>query len=111
MAKTLRGRVAWFVLRNPGLTLTDQVRAHVREHGAKPPPPYLQDAHYAGAQKLGRGVGYVYPHDQPGGVADQPLAPEEVRAERFYEPTDRGYEGELRKRTAEIRKRLQGRGK
>src|SRR5688500_4088654 len=40
--------------------------AHVREHGAKPPPSYLQDAHYPGARKLGRGIGYVYPHDEPG---------------------------------------------
>ena len=29
--------------------------AHVREHGAKPPPSYLRDAHYPGARKLGRG--------------------------------------------------------
>ena len=43
--------------------------AHVREHGAAEPPPYLQDAHYPGAKKLGRGEGYVYPHDEPGGVS------------------------------------------
>ena len=77
--------------------------AHVREHGAKPPPPYLQDAHYSGAKKLGRGVGYVYPHDQPGGVTDQPLAPEELQGETFYAPTDRGYEAELRRRVDERR--------
>jgi len=79
---------------------------HVREHGAKPPPPYLQDAHYAGAKVLGRGVGYVYPHDQPGGVADQPLAPEAVQGERFYSPTDRGFEAELARRLEALRKRL-----
>jgi putative ATPase len=28
------------------------------------------------AAKLGRGRGYVYPHDEPGGIADQPLLPE-----------------------------------
>jgi putative ATPase len=80
-------------------------QAHVREHGAKPPPPYLQDSHYAGAKKLGRGVGYVYPHDQPGGVADQPLLPEELQGERFYGPTDRGFEDELAKRLEALRKR------
>lgn len=26
-------------------------------------PPYLQDAHYGGAGKLGRGIGYEYAHD------------------------------------------------
>src|SRR5215218_5340716 len=83
-------------------------RAHVREHGAKPPPPYLQDAHYAGAKKLGRGVGYVYPHDRPGGVADQSLAPEEVQDEHFYRPTDRGFEGELARRLEVLRRTLSG---
>jgi putative ATPase len=81
---------------------------HVREHGAKPPPAYLQDAHYYGAKKLGRGVGYVYPHDEPDGIADQPLLPEEVRGERFYSPTDRGFEAELARRLAELRKRFGG---
>jgi putative ATPase len=78
---------------------------HLREHGAKLPPSYLQDAHYPGAKKLGRGKGYVYPHDEPGGVADQPLAPQGMEDQRFYEPTDRGFEAELRRRLAELRKR------
>ena len=34
---------------------------HVREHGAKLPPDYLRDAHYAGARKLGRGPGLRLP--------------------------------------------------
>jgi putative ATPase len=79
---------------------------HVREHGAKLPPDYLRDAHYRGAKKLGRGQGYVYPHDEPGGVAGQPLLPEELSGERFYEPTERGFEAELRKRIEAIRSRL-----
>ena len=79
---------------------------HVREHGAEDPPAYLRDAHYHGARKLGRGVGYAYPHDEPDGVADQPLLPEGVEGERFYEPTDRGFEGELRRRWQEIRRRV-----
>jgi putative ATPase len=80
---------------------------HVREHGAKPPPPYLQDAHYPGARELGRGVGYEYPHDQPGAIGTQPLAPEGMESERFYEPTDRGFEAELRRRLEEIRRRIE----
>ena len=79
---------------------------HVREHGAQPPPPYLQDAHYPGARKLGRGVGYEYSHDRPDGIGTQPLSPEGLEAERFYEPTDRGFEAELRRRLELIRERL-----
>jgi putative ATPase len=83
-------------------------RAHVREHGAKLPPDYLRDAHYPGAKKLGRGQGYVYSHDQPAGVADQPLLPPEVQSERFYEPTDRGFEAELAERLERLRKLREG---
>jgi putative ATPase len=79
--------------------------AHVREHGAAEPPPYLQDAHYPGAAALGRGEGYVYPHDEPEGVSEQQLAPEAVRGERFYEPSDRGFEAGLRKRLEQLRGR------
>jgi putative ATPase len=81
---------------------------HVREHGAKPPPPYLQDAHYPGARQLGRGVGYEYSHDQPDAIGGQPLAPQGLESERFYEPTERGFEAELGRRLEEIRRRLSG---
>jgi putative ATPase len=89
---------------NAATRAISRATAHVREHGAKLPPPYLQDAHYPGARKLGRGVDYVYPHDEPGGLADQPLAPEGLESERFYEPTERGFEAELRRRLEEIRR-------
>jgi putative ATPase len=81
-------------------------RAEVRAHGAKTPPDYLRDAHYPGAAALGRGEGYRYPHDEPEGVGDQPLLPEELRGRRFYEPTDRGFEGELGRRLSELRQKL-----
>ena len=79
--------------------------AEVREHGAKLPPDYLRDAHYPGARKLGRGQGYVYAHDEPGGVSEQPLLPPELEGERYYEPTDRGFESELGERLARARRR------
>jgi len=85
--------------------------AHVREQGAKPPPAHLRDSHYPGARKLGRGVGYVYPHDEPGGVADQGVMPEELEGERFYEPTEHGFEEELGRRLEEIRRRLGATGR
>ena len=81
-------------------------RAEVRENGAKTPPDYLRDAHYPGAKKLGRGEGYRYAHDEPDGVSGQPLIPAELENRCFYEPTDRGYEAELGKRLANLRKRI-----
>ena len=89
---------------NASTRAISKASAHVREHGAAEPPPYLQDAHYPGARQLGRGQGYRYPHDEPDGVTDQPLSPESIRSERFYEPTDRGAEGELRERLERLRR-------
>jgi putative ATPase len=79
-------------------------RAEVREHGAKTPPDYLRDAHYPGAKSLGRGEGYRYAHDEPGGVSDQQLLPAGLEDRRFYEPTDRGFEAELSHRLEALRK-------
>jgi len=81
-------------------------RAEVRENGARTLPDHLRDAHYPGAEKLGRGSGYRYAHDEPGGVSDQPLLPEGLRGHRFYSPTDRGFEAELGRRLAELRRRF-----
>ncbi|MGE5282761.1 MAG: replication-associated recombination protein A [Chloroflexota bacterium] len=81
-------------------------RGEVRRNGAKTPPDYLRDAHYPGAKALGRGEGYRYAHDEPDGVSDQPLLPEEVRGHRFYQPSERGFEAELGRRLEALRKKL-----
>ena len=81
-------------------------RAEVREHGARTPPDYLRDAHYPGAAKLGRGSGYRYAHDEPDGVGDQQLLPDGLAGRRFYAPTERGFEAELGRRLAALRKRF-----
>jgi putative ATPase len=83
-----------------------RARADVRERGAEAPPAYLQDAHYPGARKLGRGVGYEYPHELPEGVSDQPLIPEGLEERQYYEPTDRGFERTLRERLSRLRERF-----
>ena len=58
----------------------------------------LRDAHYAGAEKLGRGVGYQYSARRARRRRDQPLLPEGLGDERFYEPTDRGFEARAAER-------------
>jgi putative ATPase len=91
---------------NASYKALNAARAEVREHGAKTPPDYLRDSHYPGAKKLGRGSGYRYAHDEPGGVSDQQLLPDGLADRRFYAPTDRGFEAELGKRLAELRMRF-----
>ena len=83
-------------------------RAEVRENGAKTPPDHLRDAHYPGAKQLGRGEGYRYAHDEPGGVSDQQLLPDGLEKARFYTPTERGFEAELGRRLEALRKKTRG---
>lgn len=70
-------------------------------------PPHLRDAHYAGAQGLGHGRGYVYAHDEPHAVASQQYLPDELVGTRYYEPSDRGYERSVGERLARVRSILE----
>ncbi|MFL5925617.1 MAG: replication-associated recombination protein A [Gaiellaceae bacterium] len=63
----------------------------VREHGHLLPPAALRSAAYYGAKKLGRGVGYVYPHANEAGFAVDCL-PEELAGSVYYEPSGIGAE-------------------
>jgi putative ATPase len=84
-----------------------EARQDVREGRILPVPVHLRDAHYAGAQRLGRGQGYQYAHDHPEGIASQDY----LGIEReYYRPTDRGFERTLAERLAAIRARLRGKG-
>lgn len=59
-------------------------------------PPHLQDAHYGGHTALGRGVGYLYPHDFPGHYVRQQYLPSEIQGKQFYVPSDNGYEKQIK---------------
>jgi putative ATPase len=78
-------------------------RKDVREHKIVQVPQHLRDAHSASADRQGRGEGYQYSHDCPDGIAAQDY----LGVDRsYYEPVERGFEKELRKRKAWIDKRL-----
>jgi putative ATPase len=67
-----------------------------------PVPEHLRDSHYKGAEQLGHGAGYQYSHDFAGGWVKQAYLPE---ARVYYEPLERGYEAEIRRRLAALRER------
>jgi putative ATPase len=58
--------------------------ADVREHGHLRPPDALRSASYPGARRLGRGKGYVYPHDDPAGF-DVDCLPDELKGRVYYD--------------------------
>lgn len=49
-------------------------------------PQHLKDAHYSGAQKLGRGIEYKYPHAYPNNYVKQEYLPENLRGKKYYNP-------------------------
>ncbi|MCD8346350.1 MAG: replication-associated recombination protein A [Lachnospiraceae bacterium] len=59
-------------------------------------PPHLQDSHYKGAAKLGHGVGYEYAHDCPKHFSRQQYLPDSIKDRKFYEPSENGYEQNIR---------------
>lgn len=61
-----------------------------------PVPVHLRDTSYKGAEKLGFGKGYLYPHDFPDHYVQQEYMPDAVRGKRYYVPSDQGYENKIR---------------
>jgi putative ATPase len=91
----------------------NQARAAVREGGTLPVPMHLRNAPTKLMKGLGYGKGYQYDHDAEGGVAlDQQCLPEGLEGRVFYEPVERGLEGQLRDKLLALRAaRAKARGK
>ena len=63
-------------------------------------PEHLKDASYPGAEKLGRGKDYKYPHSYKGHYIKQKYIPKKVK---YYEPTDIGYEAKIKQRMEKLK--------
>jgi putative ATPase len=85
---------------NASTVAISQARADVRSGRTLAVPDPLRDSSYPGAKKLGHGTGYQYSHDFTGGWVDQAYLPEE---HTYYQPVDRGYEAEIRRRLEALR--------
>lgn len=53
-------------------------------------PSHLKDSHYKGAESLGRGIGYLYPHDHPNGWVRQQYLPDKIKNKQYYKPKTTG---------------------
>ena len=76
---------------NASYVALEEATADAREHGHARPPDALRSASYRGARQLGRGAGYIYPHDDPRGFEAQHL-PDELRGRTYYRPSGSGEE-------------------
>ena len=70
----------------------------VRSRPAGPVPPHLRDSHYKAAERIGHGIGYLYPHDDPHGWVEQDYLPDELAGTRYYRPSEHGQEAEIGER-------------
>jgi putative ATPase len=84
--------------------------ASAKETGSLMPPMHILNAPTKLMKNVGYGKGYAYDHDADEGFSGQDYWPEEMEAQSFYEPTDRGFEARVRERLEywdEQRKKLQ----
>jgi len=82
-----------------------------KEAGSLLPPKHILNAPTGLMQQEGYGAGYAYDHDAPDAFSGQDYFPEALGRRRFYDPPERGFEREIRKRLeywAKLRKERGG---
>jgi len=69
-----------------------------KEHGSLMPPKTILNAPTKLMKQIGYGDSYRYDHDEPDAFSGQDYWPEKLGRQSFYDPVDRGFERDLRKR-------------
>ena len=80
-----------------------KARKDALDHGNLDVPKKLLNAPTDLHQELGHGRGYKYPHNFEGNYVAEEYLPEKLRERRYYEPSDNGYEAEIRERLEQWR--------
>ena len=81
---------------NASYLAVDRATECMKQTMTAPVPVHLQDAHYKGSEKLGHGLGYLYAHNYPNHYVEQQYLPDALKDEVFYEPTEIGYEKQIK---------------
>ncbi len=89
---------------NASYMAVEEASGYVKEHQTFPVPPHLQDRHYSGAEKLGRGLDYKYAHNYPNHYVKQQYLPAEMEGTVFYRPSGNGYEKQVEEHMERIRR-------
>ena len=71
---------------NTAILSIDAALSDVRQGKSGNIPSHLQDAHYQGAQKLGRGTNYQYPHNYPNHWVKQQYLPDTLKHTQYFQP-------------------------
>jgi putative ATPase len=73
-------------------------RALARKTGSTPPPKHILNAPTKLMKDEGYGAGYAYDHDAEGAFSGQDYFPEDMKRPVLFQPVERGFERELKKR-------------
>jgi putative ATPase len=87
---------------NASYLAIDKAYQDVEQNRLQEVPNHLKDASYPGAEKLGRGKDYKYPHSYKGHHIKQVYTPKKVK---YYEPTDIGFEAKIKQRLEKLKSR------
>jgi putative ATPase len=74
----------------------DNALQDVRNHPNLPVPLHIRNAPTGLMKSLGYGQDYKYAHDDPDGYVPQDYLPDNLQGKTYYQPTDRGYEQQIR---------------
>ncbi|WP_321829817.1 replication-associated recombination protein A [Thalassovita sp.] len=83
---------------NAGYMAYKAARRAAKKHGSEPPPKHILNAPTQMMKDQGYGTGYAYDHDAEDGFSGQNYFPETMPREQFYQPVERGFERDLKKR-------------
>lgn len=71
---------------NSGITAIDAALSDIRKGNVGQVPDHIKDGHYTGAKKLGRAIGYQYPHNSENGFIPQQYLPDKLKNRQYYHP-------------------------
>jgi putative ATPase len=83
---------------NAGYVAYKAARNAARDTGSEPPPLHIRNAPTRLMKDIGYGAGYAYDHDAEDGFSGQDYFPEGMKRPVWYQPPERGFERELKKR-------------
>jgi len=83
---------------NAGYAAYGAARRVAKEHGSLLPPKHILNAPTRLMKDEGYGRGYAYDHDEEDAFSGQNYFPDQLARQTFYEPVERGFEREIKKR-------------
>ncbi len=89
---------------NSAICAIDAAMSDISSGNGGEVPSHLKDAHYGGAEKLGHGTAYKYPHSFPNHYVKQDYLPKTLRGKKYYEPGENKTESAVAQYWEKIKK-------